>query len=85
MNEIDPVDRLARLARGARAPSVDVADAVMRRIAARPAARPAWALWPLVVGVSFAAAATLVLAAWSYMALEEPAVELLGAVREALL
>jgi hypothetical protein len=81
MNELDLVERLARLARSKPAPSVDVADKVMRRLKAGAAAEPADMFWPLAAGVSFAAAALLFLAVQSLVASQEPLAELLSAVR----
>lgn len=85
MNELDLVERLARLARGKRPPSVDVADEVMRRLGSEAMAEPAGRFWPLAAAVSFVAAASVLLAIQSLVASQEPLAELLTAVRTVFL
>lgn len=81
MNELDLVEKLARLAHSKPPPSVDVADGVMRRLGAEAMARPRNGFWPLAAGVSFVAAASVLLAIQSLVASQEPLAELLSAVR----
>ena len=81
MNELDLIEKLAQLARSKPPPSVDVADEVMRRLKAGVGVEPAGMFWPLAAGVSFAAAASVLLAIQSLVASQEPLAELLSAVR----
>ena len=86
MNELEFVERLARLARSLPPPSVEVADKVMFRLKAEAMREPNGGFWPLLAaGVSFAAAASILLAIQSLLALQEPLAELLSAVRTVFL
>lgn len=85
MNELDLIEKLARLARSRPPPSVDVADKVMRRLKAGAVVEPADRFWPLAASVSFVAGALVLLAVQSLVASQEPLAELLSAVRAVFL
>ena len=78
-------EKLARAAREDTAPDLDVVDRVMRRVRAVAPAVPASRLWPLALGVWGVAAASVLLAARSYLELHEPLVELLKSATEVFL
>ncbi len=85
IDELEFVEKLARAARGRIPPSVEVADGVMHRLKAEASPEPNGGFWPLAAGVSFAGAASILLAVQSVVALQEPLAELLSAVRAVFL
>lgn len=85
MDELEFVEKLARAARGRTPPSVEVVDGVMHRLKAEAMREPNGGSWPLAASVSFAGAASILLAVQSVFALQEPLAELLSAVREVFL
>lgn len=86
IDELEFVEKLARAARGRTPPSVEVADGVMRRLKAEASPEPNGGSWALLAaGVSFAAAASILLAIQSLLALQEPLAEILSTVRTVFL
>jgi hypothetical protein len=78
MDEMELVERLARSARGAATPSVDVVDRVMRRLGREVVPWANGRFWSLAAGLSTVAAATLLLAIRSLAAFEDLFVQVLS-------
>ena len=85
MSEMEKIERLARLARREEAPTVDVVSGVMDRVRHREPEAVVPRVWPLAVGVSLAAAASIVFAVMSFTGLNEPLAELFYAVEVVLI
>ena len=85
MSDLERFEELARIARDERPPAVEVVDGVMRRVRGARPAEPVARLWPLALGMSAAAAASLFLAMQTYLGLQEPFVVFLDSVRAVFL
>ena len=77
----DRFEQLARIARGESPPDVDVVDRVLARLRGTVPARPRARLWPLAVAVSTAAAASVLLAAYTLIGFQEPFTEFMISTR----
>ncbi len=78
MRGLESFEKLARLAREDVPPEVDVAGRVLDRVTGAAAPETLTPSWPLAVGVSVAAAASVFLAAYTFPGLQEPFAEFLN-------
>jgi hypothetical protein len=85
MSEMEEIDRLVRLARPEKVPTVDVVSQVMARVRHLTPEELSPRVWMLTAGVSLAAAASIVFAVVSFWRLSEPLVGFLYAIEAVLL
>ena len=84
MNELELLRKLADGAGRRPVPHIDVRSGVARTIAAEKPRPKAMSFWPTLVGVSLAAAASLLFAVQTLMEFAEPYADLLFALEGAL-
>jgi len=81
MSDLDRFERLARIAHAESPPEVDVVGRVLARVRGTIPAQPRARVWPLAVAVSTAAAASILLAAYTLTGFQEPFVEIMMSTR----
>jgi len=81
MSDFDRFEQLSRVAREEAPPDVDVVDRVLARVSGTGPAEPRARVWPLAVAVSTAAAASILLAAYTLIGFQEPFTEFMISTR----
>jgi len=81
LNRFERFEQLAGIAREESPPGVDVVARVLARVRGTMPAEPRARVWPLAVAVSTAAAASILLAAYTLIGFQEPFTEFMISTR----